>query len=88
MNNTFETGKNTLSRFRSWLARLPGAAGRWQLAPSAFHAERHLQTAARIEGGEAESVARQLTSRFPWPFVDRVVLVVEGLRAPGARVLS
>jgi putative drug exporter of the RND superfamily len=88
MNNTFETGKDTLSRFRPWLARLAGAAGRWQLAPSAYHAEWHLETAARIEGGEAESVAQQLTSRFRWPFVDRVVLVVEGLRAPDARVLS
>ena len=79
--NTFEPGKHTLSRFRPWLASLAVAAA-LALAPSAFHAERHLETAARIEGGEAESVARQLTSRFRSPFVDRVVLVVEGLPAP------
>jgi RND superfamily putative drug exporter len=79
--NTFETGEHTLSRFRPWLAGLAVAAA-LVLAPSAFHAERHLETAARIEGGEAESVARQLTSRFRSSFVDRVVLVVEGLPAP------
>jgi putative drug exporter of the RND superfamily len=49
------------------------------LIPFSFHAERHLETATRVEGGEAETVARELASRFHSPFVDRVVLVIQGL---------
>src|ERR1700733_11502392 len=49
------------------------------LLPFSFHAERHLETATRVEGSEAESVAQELASRFRSPFVDRVVLVIQGL---------
>jgi RND superfamily putative drug exporter len=49
------------------------------LLPFSFHAERHLETAAHIEGGEAEMVQQELVTRFHSPFVDRVVLVVSGL---------
>ncbi len=49
------------------------------LLPFSFHAERHLETATRIEGSEAESVAKELADRFRSPFVDRVVLVIQGL---------
>src|SRR5580704_13277037 len=49
------------------------------LLPFSFHAERHLETATRVEGSEAESVAQELTSRFHSPFVDRVALVIQGL---------
>jgi RND superfamily putative drug exporter len=49
------------------------------LLPFSFHAERHLETATRVEGSEAETVQRELASRFHSPFVDRVVLVIEGL---------
>ena len=49
------------------------------LLPFSFHAERHLETATRVEGSEAESVRQELASRFRSPFVDRVVLVVQGL---------
>ena len=49
------------------------------LLPFSFHAERHLETATRVEGSEAETVRQELSSRFHSPFVDRVVLVVEGL---------
>jgi putative drug exporter of the RND superfamily len=91
MNKTSEAGKRTLSRFRFWLVGLASVAA-LVLAPSAFHAARHLETAARIEGGQAESVARQLAWRFRSPFVDRVVLAVQGLPAPdseeGANVLG
>ncbi len=51
------------------------------LLPFSFHAERHLETATRVEGSEAETVSQELSSRFHSPFVDRVVLVVEGLPA-------
>ena len=49
------------------------------LLPFSFHAEHHLETATRIEGSEAEIVTQDLANRFRSPFVDRVVLVVQGL---------
>jgi RND superfamily putative drug exporter len=49
------------------------------LLPFSFHAERHLETATRVEGSEAETVRQELDTRFRSPFVDRVVLVVQGL---------
>ena len=49
------------------------------LLPFSFHAERRLETATRVEGSQAEIVRDELASRFHSPFVDRVVLVIEGL---------
>ncbi len=49
------------------------------LLPFSFHSERHLETATRVEGSQAEAVMQELASRFHSPFVDRVVLVVQGL---------
>ena len=49
------------------------------LLPFSFHSERHLETATRVQGSEAEIVTQQLADRFHSPFVDRVVLVIEGL---------
>src|SRR5271155_3274623 len=49
------------------------------LLPFSFHAERRLETATRVEGSQAETVREELASRFRSPFVDRVVLVVQGL---------
>src|ERR1700758_3483279 len=49
------------------------------LLPFSFHAERRLETATRVEGSQAETVREELASRFWSPFVDRVVLVIEGL---------
>ena len=49
------------------------------LLPFSFHAERHLETATRIEGSEAGTVPEELATRFRSPFVDRVVLVIQGL---------
>jgi RND superfamily putative drug exporter len=51
------------------------------LLPFSFHAERSLETATRVEGSQAETVRDELTNRFRSPFVDQVVLVVEGLPA-------
>ncbi len=51
------------------------------LLPFSFHAERHLETATQVEGSDAETVRQELASRFHSPFVDRVVLVVQGLPA-------
>ncbi len=63
---------------RFWLAGVVLAAV-LVLLPFSFHAERHLETATRVEGSEAETVAEELASRFRSPFVDRVVLVIQGL---------
>src|SRR5579863_3739313 len=49
------------------------------LLPFSFHAERHLETATRIDGSEAGRVPQELANRFRSPFVDRVVLVIQGL---------
>jgi RND superfamily putative drug exporter len=49
------------------------------LLPFSFHSERHLETATRIEGSEAGRVPEELATRFRSPFVDRVVLVIQGL---------
>src|SRR5271155_3304438 len=49
------------------------------LLPFSFHAERHLETATRVEGSQAETVTHELADRFRSPFVDRVVLVIQGL---------
>jgi RND superfamily putative drug exporter len=51
------------------------------LLPFSFHLESHLETATRVEGSEAETVRQTLVSRFHSPFVDRVVLVLQGLPA-------
>jgi putative drug exporter of the RND superfamily len=63
---------------RFWVAGVV-LAGVISLLPFSFHAERHLETATRVEGSEAETVRQELVSRFRSPFVDRVVLVIQGL---------
>jgi RND superfamily putative drug exporter len=63
---------------RFWLAGVVLAAV-LVLLPFSFHAERHLETAARIPGSEAGMVPQELATRFHSPFVDRVVLVIQGL---------
>lgn len=63
---------------RFWLAGVVLAAV-VVLLPFSFHAERHLETATRIRNSEAARVPRELASRFRSPFVNSVVLVIEGL---------
>jgi RND superfamily putative drug exporter len=65
---------------RFWVAGIVLAAV-LALLPFSFHAERHLETATRVEGSQAESVKQELATRFHSPFVDQVVLVVEGVPA-------
>jgi RND superfamily putative drug exporter len=76
---------------RFWMAGVVLAAI-VALLPFSFHAERHLETATRVEGSEAETVRQELVSRFHSPFVDRVVLVIQGLppadSAEGERALA
>ena len=63
---------------RFWVAGIVLVAA-IALLPFSFHAERHLETATRVEGSQAETVRQELANRFRSPFVDRVVLVIQGL---------
>ena len=63
-----------------WLAGIVLAAV-LALLPFSFHATHHLETATRVEGSEAQIVAQELATRFRSPFVDRLVLVIQGLPA-------
>ncbi|HEV2399672.1 MAG TPA: MMPL family transporter [Candidatus Sulfotelmatobacter sp.] len=55
------------------------------LLPFSFHAERHLETATRIEGSEAGKFPEELATRFHSPFVNTVVLVIQGLPAANSQ---
>jgi RND superfamily putative drug exporter len=63
---------------RFWVAGIVLAAA-LALLPFSFHAERSLETATRVEGSQAETVKQELADRFHSPFVNRVVLVIQGL---------
>lgn len=63
---------------RSWVIALVLLAV-LALLPFSFHSERHLETATRVEGSQAELVNGELRNGFRSPFVDRVALVVQGL---------
>ena len=41
-----------------------------------------METATRVEGSQAETVRQELADRFRSPFVDRVVLVIQGVPPP------
>jgi putative drug exporter of the RND superfamily len=63
---------------RLWVSGIVLAAA-IALLPFSFHAERHLETATRVEGSQAETVRQELANRFRSPFVDQVALVIQGL---------
>jgi RND superfamily putative drug exporter len=63
---------------RFWVSGIVLAAT-LALLPFSFHAERHLETATRIEASQAETVSRELADRFHSPFVNEVVFVIQGL---------
>jgi putative drug exporter of the RND superfamily len=69
---------NPVHMRRFWVAGVVLAAV-VALLPFSFHAERHLETATRVEGSQAEIVSQELHTRFHSPFVDQVVLVIQGL---------
>src|SRR5258708_32959068 len=66
---------------RFWVSGT-GLAAAISLLPFSFRAEGRLETATRVEGRQAETVREELASRFRSPFVDRVVLVIEGVPPP------
>jgi len=76
---------------RLWVSGIVLAAA-IALLPFSFHAERHLETATRVEGSQAETVRQELADRFRSPFVDQVVLVIQGFppadSAEGAQALE
>jgi RND superfamily putative drug exporter len=63
---------------RLWVSGIVLAAA-LALVPFSIHSDRHLETATRVEGSQAETVREELANRFRSPFVDRVVLVIQGL---------
>jgi len=63
---------------RFWVSGIVLAAT-LALLPFSFHAERHLETATRVEGSQAATVQQELADRFRSPFVNQVVLVVQGI---------
>jgi RND superfamily putative drug exporter len=63
---------------RFWISVIVLAAA-LALLPFSFHAERRLETATHVEGSQDETLRGELSGRFRSPFVDRVVLVLEGL---------
>jgi len=69
---------NAMNVRRFWVSGIVLVAA-IALLPFSFHAERHLETATRVEGSQAETVRQELADRFRSPFVDRVVLVIQGL---------
>lgn len=74
------TVKALARRGRLWLA-IAGCAVVLSLLPASRDADRHFDTAARIEGSEAQAVAVELAERFHSPFVERLLLVVRGVPA-------
>ncbi|HEY4358391.1 MAG TPA: MMPL family transporter [Acidobacteriaceae bacterium] len=76
---------------RFWVAGIVLAAT-LALLPFSFHAERSLETATRVEGSQAATVRQELAERFRSPYVDQVVLVIQGLPAansdPGGKALQ
>jgi len=78
LNNPQDLNGAVPARPHYWVAALTAAAA-LALAPLSFHVERRLDTAVRLKGGEAEYVTQQLATRFHSPFVNRVILVVQGL---------
>ncbi len=71
---------NAMHLRRFWVSAIVFAAA-IALLPFSFHAERHLETATRVEGSQAETVRQELADRFRSPFVDEVVLVIQGVPA-------
>ena len=78
MNSTSDPNTGGPARRLFWVAGLTAAVA-LALAPLSFHVERRLDTAVRLQGSESDYVAQQLATRFRSPFVDRVVLVIQGL---------
>ncbi len=78
MNKSPDSNAAGAMRPRYWVAILTAIAA-LVLVPLSFHVERRLDTAVHLKGGEAEYVTEQLATRFHSPFVDRVVLVIQGL---------
>jgi RND superfamily putative drug exporter len=74
---------NAMHVRRYWVSGIVLAAT-IALLPFSFHAERHLETATRVEGSQAETVRQELADRFRSPFVDQVVLVIQGLPPAGS----
>jgi putative drug exporter of the RND superfamily len=75
----FLKGLEPMARHRRlWLAGL-GCCVVAGLIAQSFHIQGRLETAAHVEGSEAERVDQLLAQQFKSPFVHRAVLVIQGL---------
>jgi len=54
------------------------------LLPFSFHAERHLETQPASKAARLKPSRQELADRFRSPFVDQVVLVIQGLPPAGS----
>jgi RND superfamily putative drug exporter len=78
MNHVRELKTPGAARPPYWIAVLTAVVA-LALAPLSFHVERRLDTAVHLKGSEAEYVNQQLATSFHSPFVNRVILVIQGL---------
>src|SRR5271168_4866765 len=69
------------ARRRFWLA-MSGFVMALALLPFSYKAERRLETAVHIKGGESEKVDLELAQRFQSPYAHRLVLVISGIPDP------
>src|ERR1700688_2492451 len=69
---------------RFWVSGIVFAVA-FALLPFSFHAERHLETATRVEGSQAETVRQELDNGFRSHFVDRVVRVIQRRPPAGSK---
>ncbi len=76
-----DTPAGAVPRHPSWTLAV-GTAAVLILVPFSFRAERHLETATQIEGSEAQRVAQELNQQFRSPYVNRAILVINGLPSP------
>ena len=77
---SLKTGQGAARR-RLCLAML-GFVLAFALLPFSYKAERRLETAVHIKGGESEQVDLELAQRFQSPYAHRLVLVISGIADP------
>ena len=77
---SLKTGQGAARR-RLCLAML-GFVLAFALLPFSYKAERRLETAVHIKGGESEQVDLELAQRFQSPYAHRLVLVISGIPDP------
>jgi RND superfamily putative drug exporter len=81
VNFDADSAKDMAWRRRSWLAGVACTVA-LSLVVQSSQVQGRLETAAHVEGSEAERVDEQLARQFQSPYVHRAILVVQGLPSP------